>query len=522
MIDSIIRNFVIIVIAFAMADGAHADAPPPLADGQKEFNSSNAIATNYVRPLIFVQITDVHICDAAGKKILEKLIGREGKIDPEPFVNATVKDIVDLHPDFVVATGDLVVEARGTAPRDILGTYKLYNRSMLPIINAGIPFYPVIGNHDVVGVFNKSVDVNESGYGRSLFQQIFNQNSTYYSFDEGGYHFIALDPNSYELWNATTMVSSFLVGEQQMAWLEADLNSTSKPTIVFLHEPTVDLINRDELLGVLRAHNVKMIFSGHWHVNDLLDSGSIPEQVTTALSGAWWMGTDITGVPGGYMVVALNGSDIDTFYRYTGISKQINVIEPAEPVVNKILDIKAQIWSDLPVQSAWLILDGGQARQMNLTRLGPWYEAQDSIDLGNITQGYHMANITASEENNSTITKSFSFKVTDEAFVPIGEMLTHWETYLGKHPRIKGYANTTFDLTTIEAGMQPVFRDDTGMIPYVLGYCPPLPTGENDTQWMARGLLEKYDATKNTSVFVIQRDEDCPVKVAAEDSTDGI
>ena len=515
MIDSVIRNFVIIAISFVMANGALADAPSPLADGQKEVNSSNAIATNYVRPLIFVQITDVHICDAAGKKILEKLIGREGTIDPEPFVNGTVKDIVDLHPDFVVATGDLVVEARFSAPRDILGTYKLYNRSMQPVMNAGIPFYPVVGNHDVVGVFNKSVDVNESGYGKSMFQQIFNQNSTYYSFDEGGYHFIALDPNSYELWNATTMVSNFFVGEPQMAWLEADLNSTSKPTIVFLHEPTIDLINRDELMGVLRAHNVKMIFSGHWHVNDLLNSGGIPEQVTTALSGAWWMGTDITGVPGGYMVVALNGSDIDTFYRYTGVSKQINIIEPAEPVVSKRLDIKAQIWSDRPVQSAFVSLDGGQARQMIITRLGPWYEAQDSIDLEDITQGYHMANITASGENNSTISKSFSFKVTDDAFVPIGEMLSHWETYLGKHPWIKGYANTTQNLTRIEAGMQPVFRDETGAIPYVQEYCPPLATGENDTKWMARGLLEKYDVTTNSSVFVMQRDDACPEKVAA-------
>ncbi|MHB8117543.1 MAG: hypothetical protein ACYDHX_02275 [Methanothrix sp.] len=41
------------------------------------------------------------------------------------------------------------------------------------------------------------------------------------------------------------------------------------------------LINRDELLAVLKAHDVKMIFSGHWHVNDLLNyaDDSCPEKV---------------------------------------------------------------------------------------------------------------------------------------------------------------------------------------------------------------------------------------------------
>jgi hypothetical protein len=61
--------------------------------------------------------------------------------------------------------------------------------------------------------------------------------------------------------------------------------------------------------------------------------------------------------------------------------------------------------------------------------------------------------------------------------------------------------------------MQPIFRDETGAIPYILGYCLPLSTEENDTQWMARGLIEKYDATKNTRIFVIQRDGVCPVRI---------
>jgi 3',5'-cyclic AMP phosphodiesterase CpdA len=141
----------------------------------------------------------VHICDAAGKKILERLVGSGAAIDPEAFVNSTIQEIVDLHPDFVVATGDLVVEARGSAPKDILSIYELFNRSVQPLTKADIPFYPIIGNHDVVGVFNKTLDASEPGYGKGMFMKVFCQNRTFYSFDRNGYHFVALDPNSYEL-----------------------------------------------------------------------------------------------------------------------------------------------------------------------------------------------------------------------------------------------------------------------------------------------------------------------------------
>jgi hypothetical protein len=298
-----------------------------------------------------------------------------------------------------------------------------------------------------------------------------------------------------------------------MSWLKDDLSSTSRPTIVFLHEPTVDIINRDELLGVLKAHDAKMIFSGHWHVNDLLNSSEIPEQVTTAVSGAWWLGTDITGVPGGYMVVAFNGSRVDTFYRCTGMLRQINVIEPAEPEVSGNLKIKAQIWSSVPMVRAWVSIDKGERRKMNLTWQGLWYEAQTSIDIQTLPRGYHTAKITAIDDT-SVFSKSFSFKVTEDASTPIGDLLSHPQTYLGKHPRIEGYLDyIETNLSNLELGDLPVFCDDTGKIPFALEYCPPLPQQENKTKWTATGQFQNYK-NRTFSVFLLQRDDTCPEKVS--------
>lgn len=501
-------------MALVVLGGTHADLAAGVLTDKNVRNSLNGTVENNSRPFFFVQVTDVHICDAAQKKILEELVGREARIDPESFVKATVQDIADLNPDFVVASGDLVIEARGSSPQEILGIYELINESMQPIINEGVPFYPLIGNHDVVGVFNEMVDANESGYGKGMFQKIFNQNRTYYSFDQGGYHFVALDPNSYELWNVTTKSSAYQVDKKQMQWLNDDLNSTDRPVIVFLHEPTVDLLNREELLSVLKAHDTKMIFSGHWHVNDLLDSGGIPEQVTTAVSGAWWTGADATRTPGGYLVVVPHGSEVDTFYRNTGQVKQINILDPAEPLVKDVLKVRAQIWTKEPLENVWICIDKGPSRMMNISRNGLWYEAVWSADIQNLSIGYHQADVIA-VDRESGFASSFSFKLTNETVLPINEVLLRPETYLGKHPKIKGYADGKADLSRLEVGMQPLIRDGTGAIPFVLGECNLLPEKENKTQWMVSGQLQRYDLNDFATVFLIYGDGSCPKKAAA-------
>jgi hypothetical protein len=97
----------------------------------------------------------------------------------------------------------------------------------------------------------------------------------------------------------------------------------------------------------------------------------------------------------------------------------------------------------------------------------------------------------------------------------MNEILLRPETYLGRHPKIKGFADGKADLSRIEVGMQPLIRDGTGAIPFVLGECSLLPGKENKTQWMVSGQLQRYDLNDFASVFLIYGDGSCPEKAGA-------
>ncbi len=465
------------------------------------------------RPFLIALLSDVHISSGGAVDVLQSLLGSNGKIDSVEYVESALQEIVSLHPDVAIACGDNVVEARRSSPGSVRKDFQLFNQSMQPIAGAGISFYPVLGNHDVVGVLNAKVNSSEEGYGRGMFLEVFHLARSYYSFDRSGYHFIVLDANSYELWNASSGISRYRIDEEQMSWLHKDLSAASRPVVLFIHEPTVDLINQEELMDVLQSNNALMIFSGHWHANDFMSNGAVPEQVTSALSGSWWMGSDLSGEPGGYRIIALNGSRVDSFYRYAGQAKQINIIEPQTEPVAGSQNIIAQIWSDQPVQAVRLILDGNFSLNMSLTRQGIWYEAEGTADLTGLAMGYHRAEVIA-EDSSGTFSRNISLLVSSETVVPINEISSHTQTYLGRHLVISGYLEGYRDYSLIDEGMQPVLRDETGSIPLVLESCPTLPDN-NSTKWLAEGFLQRYSISDKYQVLILRADGLCPLPVSS-------
>jgi hypothetical protein len=212
--------------------------------------------------------------------------------------------------------------------------------------------------------------------------------------------------------------------------------------------------------------------------------------------------------------VVPHGSEVDTFYRNTGQVKQINIRDPAEPLVKDVLNVRAQIWTKEPLEDVWISIDKGPSQAMNVSRKDLWYEAVSSVDIKNLSIGYHQADVIA-VDHDSGFSASFSFKLTNETVLPINEILLHPETYLGRHPRIKGYADGKADLSRIEVGMQPLIRDGTGAIPFVQSECNLLPGVENKTQWIVSGQLQRYDLSDFSSVFLIYGDGSCPEKAAA-------
>jgi hypothetical protein len=143
--------------------------------------------------------------------------------------------------DFVLMLGDnLYVRA------DARGYANAFERPYRPLLDAGVRFFAVLGNHD---------DSNELGYpGFNM------QGRRYYTFTRGAVRFIGLDTNALD--------------DIQLAWFETALKASLEPwKVVYFHHPlysngsrhgsNVDL--RVKLEPLLVRYGVNAVFSGHDH-----------------------------------------------------------------------------------------------------------------------------------------------------------------------------------------------------------------------------------------------------------------
>lgn len=140
--------------------------------------------------------------------------------------------------------------------------------------NFSLPLLTVIGNHELSP---------DTGYGRSLYQQIFGAkkfNPFYYSFQIGENYFIVVDD------------AGGKVDNPQMRWLKSELYKAQRyrNRFVFLHIPLDDCrpngshclshTEAAKLLALFQQSNVTTIFAGHIH--DYLTGtwGEIPYVIT--------------------------------------------------------------------------------------------------------------------------------------------------------------------------------------------------------------------------------------------------
>ena len=111
------------------------------------------------------------------------------------------------------------------------------------------------------------------------------QEQSYYSFDRGNFHFVVLDAcfrsdgepygRKNSKWNDANITAA------ELEWLQADLKSTSKQTIVFAHQ-RLDVSNDHGVKNCLdvrrifeQSGKILTVFQGHSHQNDLKDIGGI-------------------------------------------------------------------------------------------------------------------------------------------------------------------------------------------------------------------------------------------------------
>ncbi|MGW1158567.1 outer membrane protein assembly factor BamB family protein [Streptomyces sp. NPDC002519] len=150
-----------------------------------------------------------------------------------------------------ITTGDNTVTDYAAEPRRQVGYDVL--RKGLADGKLGMPFYPVVGNHDVGGT------AASQGYGGSLEYYRRNLGPEWYSFDRNGRHIVVLEDN-YD--------SSGL--KPQLDWLREDLkrHAAGKQVLVFAHrslftvwgpgagmQPTVDELSKYDVRMFAAGHN---------------------------------------------------------------------------------------------------------------------------------------------------------------------------------------------------------------------------------------------------------------------------
>lgn len=264
--------------------------------------------------------------------------------DPQPrtaeevqfVMHDVIEEVIGIDASFGVTLGDIMF--------DDLSLFEMQNAAIALI---GIPWYNVLGNHDI------NFDVTEDRYSDETFESIFGP--PYYSFDYGEAHFIVIDDVKY-LGQSEDRKSRYTggLGDEQLQFIANDLTMIPEDQLVVLfmhipltagwHEP-----DREALYRLLEKRPATFSVSAHTHYleHQFLGEeqgwrGAEPHHhfINVTVSGSWWSGVpDETGIPhttmrdgspNGYTIVTFDGKEYSLEFKAARrpADYQMNVYTP--------------------------------------------------------------------------------------------------------------------------------------------------------------------------------------------------
>lgn len=193
--------------------------------------------------------------------------------------------------------------------------------------------FQTIGNHDH--------DMRSAGDFSTVTKYKEILGPTYYSFNIGKVHYVALDDiQCTNDGNGSRTYNDYLADEV-MSWLAKDLALVPKstPLVMTMHAPVYgdngsnSLGNTSALSKLIDGYKEVHFVTGHTHKVynvDKLDSGNIYEHNSGAVCATWWwtgkfskIGLGQDGAPAGYRIMEVDGTDFRWQFKPTGKTADI-------------------------------------------------------------------------------------------------------------------------------------------------------------------------------------------------------
>lgn len=269
--------------------------------------------------------------------------------DPQPrdqkevdyIAHDVVEELVGTDASFGVTLGDIMFD-----------DLRLFRPLASAIALIGIPWYNVIGNHDI------NFDAKSDQHSDETFESVFGP--SYYSFDYGPVHFLVLDDIQWYLPKPGGKGRyRGGLGKTQMEFIRNDLKMIPDDQLVVLmmHIPLVDVLDRHELYRLIEKRPFCMSISGHTHHHEHRFikredgwMGAEPHHhvINVTVSGSWWSGSPdergiphtmmADGAPNGYSIISFDGTKYTIDFKAAARPKdyQMNIHAPESVSIDEL------------------------------------------------------------------------------------------------------------------------------------------------------------------------------------------
>ena len=206
--------------------------------------------------LTFGMMSDVHYADIP-------IRGTRHYQDSLAKLQTAIDELNKPSLDFAIELGDFIDASDGSTKDEQIAHLRTIESAYADFDG---PRHYVLGNHCL-----KHFDKDEFAARTGLVKP-------YYSFDADGWHFVILDA-CYTRQGQAYASGNFnwtdaYVPAEQLEWLTADLEKSTRPTVVFIHQcvdgthANYNVHNHAQVRAIFeRAGNVAAVFQGHHHRN---------------------------------------------------------------------------------------------------------------------------------------------------------------------------------------------------------------------------------------------------------------